>query len=58
MNRKNTQRVIAKCDRYAVFVLTFDFTAVLDWCFDIEILKKGFFSSPATMKANTALCFF
>ncbi|MBS3026225.1 MAG: PAS domain S-box protein [Dolichospermum sp. DET50] len=30
---------------------------ILGWYFDIEILKKGFPGSPATMKANTALCF-
>ncbi|MDP5018903.1 MAG: PAS domain-containing protein, partial [Dolichospermum sp.] len=30
---------------------------LLGWYFDIEILKLGFPDSPATMKANTALCF-
>jgi PAS domain S-box-containing protein len=29
---------------------------LLGWYFDIEILKLGFPHSPATMKANTALC--
>ena len=30
---------------------------LIGWYFDIEILKLGFPGSPATMKANTALCF-
>ncbi len=30
---------------------------LLGWYFDIEILKLGFPGSPATMKANSALCF-
>jgi PAS domain S-box-containing protein len=29
---------------------------LIGWYFDLEILKQGFPGSPATMKANTALC--
>lgn len=30
---------------------------LVGWCLGIEVLKRGFFGSPATMKVNTALCF-
>ncbi|MEH2288802.1 PAS domain S-box protein [Nostoc sp.] len=30
---------------------------LVGWCFGIEVLKRGFPDSPATMKVNTALCF-
>ncbi|MEH2121522.1 MAG: PAS domain S-box protein [Nostoc sp.] len=30
---------------------------LIGWWFGIEVLKRGFLGSPATMKVNTALCF-
>ncbi|UBF26476.1 PAS domain S-box protein [Kovacikia minuta CCNUW1] len=54
----DTQRTSKRVVQLAIALTTFTGAIVLlGWQFDITLIKQGFPDSPATMKANTALCF-